>query len=333
MNRKTICALSAVPIALAVSGCSNFTEYSELPSAGFFVIAQESLELLGTIPGVEGARALCAAGDKGLFFVSSGTGELHRLNSETMARDTVFTVGPGSGSGYGSMAYVGWKNSLYLVGALGNILEINAATGEIMDDIGSIPAPATITPSKDGLHLFVSSPMQKRVYGLNTRSNAIQWNWIYDLTPTVTGINTGFPDTLLVATNDASGKAYVQPCSASPGRLVPLPRSSDIERSDWLGCMFAAHPGRDDSFGTVSVIDSLFPALSILGTVTVPGNPVCLEASRNRTILFILSAARSGGCTLYSCKPDWFSLVDSLELPGAPAGMVTTGDRLVVMSY
>lgn len=330
MNRRTALAFIA---ALAASGCSNFTEYSELPSAGLFVLDPDNLEILGTIPGVEGARALCAAGEGGIFFVSSSTGELHRFDSGTMNLDTSFVIGPGGSSGYGSMAYVEWKNSLYVVGALGNIIEVNAATGEIRNDIGSIPSPALITPSRNGDHLYVSSPLQKRVFGLSTHTNAIRWNWVYDLTPSVAGMNTGFRDTLLVATTDASGKAYMQPCSNSPGRLVFLPQSSDIIGSELWGYMFAAHPRYSSSYGTVSVIDSLFPALTVLTTISVPGNPVRLEMSRDQMSLFILSATQSGDCTLYSYEMSQSSLEKSVDLPGAPAGMILAGDRLVVMSY
>lgn len=330
MSRRTALAVMAV---LAASGCSNFTEYSELPSAGLFVLDPDNLEILGTIAGVEGARAICSAGDQGVFFVSSSTGGLYRFDSGTMSLDTSFVIGPGGSSGYGSMAYTGWKNSLYVVGALGNIIEVNAANGELRDDIGSVPSPGLITPSRNGQHIYVSSPLQKRVFGLSTQTNAIHWNWVYDLTPTVTGMNTGFPDTLLVATTDASGKAYMQPCSNSPGRKGYLPQSSDIEGSELWGYMFAAHPRYSSSFGTVSVIDSLFPALSILRTITVPGNPVCLEMSRDQMSLFILSATQSGDCTLYSYEMNQFSLEKSVDLPGAPAGMILAGDRLVVMSY
>lgn len=330
MNRTTAGIALA---ALTLAGCSNFTEYSGPPSAGLLFVDPNGLELLGSLDGVQGGRALCS-GDGSTFFVSSTTGTIHRYDSATMSHDTSFAIGPGSSSGYGSMAYVPWKHSLYVIGALGTILEVSALECRVLDEFSVGSSPTFINASRSQELLCVSDPLNNRVHGVRTTDNKVLKTWLLQRTPTVFGNNTMGNDTLLICTNDSKGIAYMQPADyGSLARKVDLPPTSDMASSEFLNLIFAAHPRYGHSIGTVSVIDSLFPAFSVRNTITVPGNPTYLAAHNDGMHLFILSADDSGGCTLYSYHLTHSALVYSVDLPGTPVDMIMAGNRLVILTY
>ncbi len=330
MNRTSLVMAVA---ALALAGCSNFTEYSGPPEAGLLFVDPNGLELLGSLDGVQGGRALCA-GDGSAFFVSSTTGTLYRYSSESMALDTSFVIGPGSSAGYGSMAYVPGSRSVYVIGALGTILEVSAVSGTVLDDFSAGSSPSCIGVSRGTDMLFVTDPLNRRVHGVRTTDNKLLKTWLLLRTPTVFSNNTMGSDTLLIATNDSKGIAYMQPADyGSPARQVALPPATDFAISEFHDLIFAAHPRYGNPTGSVSVIDSLFPALSVMNTITVPGDPSHLVTHDDGMHLFILSSRESGGCTLYSYHLTHSALVYSTDLPGTPVDMTMAGNRLVILTY
>lgn len=329
MNRLLFMCAAAV----LLTACSNFTEYSGTPSAGLIVVDPENLELLGTLDGIEGGRALCAGPDLE-FFVSSTSGELHVYNASTVTRDTTIVIGPGSSAGYGSMAYIPMTNSVYIIGALGTILEVDMDDCAVTDEFTAGSSPAFLIPSRNFAFIYVTDPLGNKVHAVRTTSNTVQKTWLYAKTPTVMCMNTIGSDTILVSTNDSRGVAYIQPTDfSSPARKVNLAPVSDMARSDLLNLIFAAHPGYGYPTGTVSIIDSLFPAFSVRNTVTVPGNPAFVTTHNDGMHLFILSTGESGGCTLFSYHLTQSAIVNSVDLPGTPVDMIMAGNRLVILTY
>jgi hypothetical protein len=316
-----------------LTACSNFTEYSGTPSAGLIIVDPGTLEIVGTLDGIEGGRVLCA----GLgyeFFVSSTSGELHVYNASTLTHDTTLVIGPGSSAGYGSMTHIPMTNSVYIIGALGTILEVDIDEYTVTDDFPVGSSPAFITPSRGFDFVYITDPSVNKVYAVRTTSNSVQKTWLFARTPTVMCTCTMGTDTLLISTNDSKGVAYIQPMDfSSPARKVDLAAAADIARSDFLNLMFAAHPRYGYPTGTVSVIDSLFPAFSVRNTVTVPGNPAFVTAHNDGLHLLILSTGDSGSCTLYSYHLTQSVPLNQLELPGTPVDMIMAGDRLVILTY
>ncbi len=329
MNRSIfMCAAAVLLVA-----CSNFTEYSGTPSAGLLIVDPDNFEIVGTLDGIEGGRALCA-GLNNEFFVSSTSGELHAYNASTITHDTTIVIGPGSSAGYSSMAFVPMTNSVYIIGALGAILEVDIDDYAVTDEFTAGSSPSCITPSRSFDFVFITDPLNNKVHAVRTTSNTVQKTWLLAHTPTVMLDNTMGSDTLLISTNDSRGVAYVQPGDfSSPARKVSLPPASDMARSDFLKLMFTAHPRYGYPTGTVSVIDSLFPAFSVRNTVTVPGNPAFLTTHNDGLHLLILSTDDSEGCTLYSYHLSQSAFVNSVDLPGTPVDMIMAGNRLVILTY
>ena len=325
--------LSICFAALLLPACSNFTEYSGTPSAGLLILDPDNLEIVATLDGIEGGRTLCAGLDLE-FFVSSTSGELHVYNAATAERDTSFVIGAGSSAGYGSMAYIPMTNSVYIIGALGTILEVDMDDFSVTDDFTAGSSPAFMTPSRDFDYVYITDPLNNKVHAVRTTSNTVQKTWLFTRTPTVMSTCTMGSDTLLISTTDPKGVAYIQPADfTSFSRRANLPPTSDMARSDFLNLIFAAHPRYGYPSGAVSVIDSLFPAFSVRNTITVPGNPALLATHNDGLHLFILATGDSDGCTLYSYHLTQSALENSVELPGTPVDMILAGNRLVILTY
>ncbi len=316
---------------LCFSGCKTFTEHSGVPSAGILVFDPDNLELLNALEEVPGARALCAAEDDD-FFVSSTTGRLYRFNAGSMTLDTSFVIGPGASAGYGSMAYIPWKKSLYITGATGTILEVNTTDGTVRADISAGTSPAFITAAWNYAYVYVTDPLINRVHGIRTTTNAVQKTWSFNDSPSIVVSSSGGSDTLLIATTSPS-RAYVQPTEYSSNPIpVSLENPSDMAGSGFLGVIYATHPRYHQSTGAVSVIDSLEP-FSIRYQLTVPGDPVLVCSHSNGLVFFVLSTLTPGGFTLISYHAPFGTLLGSIDLPGYPVDMIMTGSRLVVLTY
>lgn len=322
--------------ALLLSGaaCENFTEYSGPPEAGLIFIDPDNLQIAGSLDGVPGARGLCAGLD-GEFFVSSSTGRLYFCNSVSMTLDTSLVIGQGSSSGYSSMAHIPWKNSLYIVGPLGNILEVSVGQRAVVSDFTAGSAPSFILASRGNDFIFVTDPPGNRVRAVRTTTNSVQRNWLFDETPTVMGNNPMGADTLLISTNCPTWVSYMQPCeTGGVSRALKHEAASDIVSSPFLNLILTAHPRPGNPTGRVAVIDSLFPGFSIRHNVTVPGNPNLLQLHNDQIHFFVLSSGGDGTSTLFSYMiTQSVSLVNSVELPGYPADMIMAGNRLVILTF
>ncbi len=325
-----------VPVLFAsvmlAAGCERFTEYSGPPSAGLVFIDPVSLEVTGSIQGVQGARAL-SPGTGSLFFVSTTTGMLYRCDSEAMALLSSTVIGPGSGAGYGSIAYVPWENSIYVQGATGNILELDAATGLLLDDFTVGSSVASIIPGRSSNNIYIADPVGGKVYRVRTATNTVARSWSLNLTPTVLCMNGSGSDSVLAATSDPLGSAYILPFEQSaPARKVRLAPAWDMASSYYMGIIAAASPDHGSGQGRVMIIDSLSP-FTLGRILTVPGNPERLATHTDGMRLFIASRNGPDGFTLYSYHMGTWALLGSVDLPGTPVDMAAAGNRLVVLTY
>jgi DNA-binding beta-propeller fold protein YncE len=322
-----------ISVLLAMAGCSNFAEYSGIPSAGVVLVDPDELAVIGCLGEVEGARVVCPAGPWGDFFVTATTGELHRFNAVTMSQDTSFTVGSGSSAGYCAAAYIPGKNTLYVVGAQGEILEVSAATNTVRDIFTAGSSPSFMVTSRNGDYVYAADPVNNRIHGIRTTSNQVLKTCAYNRTPTVLCSNPWGADTLLVATDDPSGYAYIQPMAPpSPPLRARLSPVSDMAVSSQLGLIAAAHPGYGQDHGTVSVIDTLCP-MNIRETFVVPGDPTRLTMDQAQMNLFILTSLSPGQTAVYSYNFGARLITDSLFLTGTPVDMALAGGCLVVLTY
>jgi len=323
-----------IVVAVLVSvlpACHDVTEYSGTPEAGLTFLNPVTLEVEGTLPGVPGAVSICATGMNS-FCVASSEGALYLYDAVEMALDTSFTIGGQSSAGYGSMVYVPWKSSLYVIGTPGSIIEVGLPGGEIRDVLTSVNAPSRLVTNRSQSFMYVENPNANSVFRISTTSNGVYRVYEFDRTPSGVICGTAGDDTLLVATSDPQCIAYVQPVDYAFPRIEQFAPVVDMERSiDHYRLIYAVRNG-DTGGGELAVVDSLFP-FSSYTTASFQGAPRALHNHTDGLRLFILSVVQNGSYRIHCYHQDFEEIVNSADLPGYPVDMTSAGDRLVVLTY
>lgn len=318
-------------VLILISGCQSFTEHSGPPPGALIFINAETMEVEGTLDGIRGGASICAVGAHDLR-VASTDGKLHFVNALSMSLDTTVTIGQPHSSGYGSMAYAPWKSSLYIIGAMGAVLEVGVDDGLLKDQLTVGYSPAMITASGSSEYLYVSDPAYSRIHSVNTESNLVHRNYNLSRPPTVFELGPSGEDTLLISTGSPGSFGYIQPCLDLYPRPVSLERASDMVRMPEAGLIFAAHPRPGEPGGTVSVIDTLFP-FSVERTLFFTGSPTYLVVGGANPDLFILSITGTGGATLHRYDPSIEAAVSKVDLQCFPIGIAATENRVVIVTY
>lgn len=310
--------------------CHDVTEYSGTPEAGLTFLDPVTLEVEGTLSGVPGAVSICATG-MNTFCVAGSEGVLYLYDAVAMELDTSFTIGGQSSAGYGSMVYIPWKSSLYVIGTPGSIIEVGIPGGEIRDVLTSVNSPASLVTNRTHSFMYVENPNTNSVFRISTTNNNVFRVYEFDRTPSGVICGTTGDDTLLVATNDPQNIAYVQPVDYAYPRVAQFTPVVDMERSiDHYRLIYAA--SNQDTTGELTVVDSLFPFSSYPAAVFA-GAPRALQNHTDGLRLFILSVVQNGSYRVHCYHQDFETIVKTVDLPGYPVDMTSAGDRLVVLTY
>ncbi|MFO7627439.1 MAG: hypothetical protein R6V62_09295 [Candidatus Fermentibacteraceae bacterium] len=328
-KRNVVIVIAALLPVL--SACHDVTEYSGTPEAGLLFLDPVTLEVEGTLSGVPGAVSICATGMNS-FCVASSEGVLYLYDADAMELDTSFVIGGQSSAGYGSMVYIPWKSSLYVIGTPGSIIEVGIPGGEIRDVLTSVDSPGRLVSNRTQSFMYVENPNTNSVFRISTTNNSVFRVYEFDRTPSGVICGTTGDDTLLVATNDPQNIAYVQPVDYAYPRVAQFAPVVDMERSiDHYGLIYALR-NHDTAEGALTVVDSLFP-FSNYTPVFFPGTPRALQNHTDGLRLFILSVVKNGSYRVLCYHQDFETIVKTVDLPGYPVDMTSAGDRLVVLSY
>ncbi|GEM_PF-3383628 len=314
-----------------LSACHDVTEYSGTPEAGLLFLDPATLEVEGTLSGVPGAVSICATGMNS-FCVASSEGVLYLYDAVAMELDTSFTIGGQSSAGYGSMVYVPWKSSLYVIGTPGSIIEVGIPGGEIRDVLTCVNAPANLVVNRTQSYMYVSNPGTNSIFRISTNSNQVYKVFVFDRTPSEVICGMAGNDTLLVTTSDPQNIAYVQPIQSSFPRTVEFTPVVDMERSTDLYRVIYTAQYSDPATGVLTAVDSLFP-FSTYQVTLFDGEPRALQNHTDGLRLFILSVVQNGSYRIHCYHQDFEEIVNSVDLPGYPVDMTSAGDRLVVLTY
>ncbi len=328
MSMRPVAAVSA---ALLLAACNNFSEYSSAPQAGLIFLDPITLAVEGTLDGVEGGTSICATGPT-TFCVASNTGRMFLYDADTMTPDTSFVIGLEQSAGYGDMLYVPWKSSIYIIGAMGSILEIGIPGGEEKAELTFASNPSHLSMNQTATFLYVTDPSNRSVYRMSISSNVLYKTFVLERTPVGTACCTRGLDTLLIATSDPAGVGYVQPVESVFRREVAYRPTVDIEATTpFHGLICGLHANPSGS-GTLSLVDSLQP-FSIARNVVFPGTPRVLYNHTDEQRLYIISVEEVGTFRVMCYNKDFEQFENSVELPGYPVDMTSAGNRLVILTY
>lgn len=299
-----------------LSACRDVTEYSGTPEAGLTFLNPVTLEVEGTLSGVEGAVSICATG-MNTFCVASSEGVLYLYDAIAMELDTSFVIGGQSSAGYGSMVYIPWKSSLYVIGTPGSIIEVGLPGGVIKDVLTSVNSPASLVTNRTHSFMYVENPNTNSVFRISTTSNSVFRVYEFNRTPSGVICGTAGADTLLVATNDPQNIAYVQPVDYAYPRVAQLPPVVDMERSTDHYRLIYAVRNHDTAEGALTVVDSLFP-FSSYTPAYFPGTPRALQNHTDGLRLFILSVVQNGSYRIHCYHQDFETIVKTVDCRATP---------------
>ncbi|MCK4807766.1 MAG: hypothetical protein KAT09_08970, partial [Candidatus Aegiribacteria sp.] len=288
ISRRIVFASAAL---LMLTGCTDLTEFDHTLLGGINIIHTPDLSIVHTIENISGARSLCALAD--CFLVATTEGTLIRFDLESYEQTGCFTVGSPSSSGYFEIEYSPVENSIYIIGALGQIVELHVPDMEIMDSfsICETPVDIEIGPNIELPYLYVAGANSSKIYEVRLGSNNLSRSCILPSSPTCMAIDQS-QDTMLVGTLGETEAVSIVTGAMRHRTMDLFPRIAAIETipNDTTKCaVFHRY-----SSGMIAVIlryfpDYVYPRPMYTGCVTISGDIHYMCAESDGSHAYVLS--------------------------------------------
>ena len=193
---KIACAAAAL---LILPGCTDLTEFDHTLHSGINIIHPPDLSVVSTIENISGARSLCIIDD--YFIVATTEGTLIRFDLATHQQTGIFPIGSPSSAGYFKMEYSPTESSVYIIGALGEIIEVHVPDMEFMDRFSICETPVDIEMPTDieNPNFYIAGVTSRTIFEVRRGTNNLSRTSILPFSPTCMAIDQG-QDTMLVGT-------------------------------------------------------------------------------------------------------------------------------------
>jgi len=334
-KKRGITAISAVLLAAVICsilflGCTDLTEYEMAFKAGLHVIAPEDFTVISTISDMPGARSLMMY--PGNVFIASTEGLIYRYDSETLELVEAYQVDAASPAGFTQMVYCNLKNTAYLLGSLGRILEVSMPECTVIDEFIVCQSPTKLALGPSSEYLFVADGPSTRIYQVSIDDNIaydnvrIRFN-IHCMEPSPN------PDSMMVGTSD--GVFLVEVLSPVSLRRTTLKQG--------ITCLSLAAVPYDTIFvgvlgippslvGTIDLFTSQFeepPAPEIYGTIGIEGTSHLLAMGQDWQHAYVLSYLGDNTSRLVSYNYRFTETPLELDLPGYPLDLKVSGNGVI----
>ncbi len=164
---------------------------------GINIVSTPDLVVVNTIENIAGARSLCAFSD--YFIVATTEGTLIRFDLESHQQTGCFNIGRSFSSGYFEIEYSPDESSVYIIGALGQIVEIHLPDMEIMDCFSICETPVDIEIASGKPYFYVAGASSCRIYEVRKETNGMSRSCTLLSSPTCMAID-HTQDSMLVGT-------------------------------------------------------------------------------------------------------------------------------------
>lgn len=334
-KERGITAISAVLVAAVICsilflGCTNLTEHDMAFKAGLHIISPEDFTIITTISDMPGARSLMVY--PGNIFIASTEGLIYRYDSETLEMVEAYQVAAPSPAGFSQMVYCSLKNTAYLIGSLGNILEVSLPECTVIDEFMVCQSPTKLALGPSSEYLFVADGPSTRVHQVSIDNNQAYDNfWIYfDIFCMEPSPN---PDSMLVGTS--SGIHLIEVLSPTDirgtvlydeGALLALAAVPDD--TIFVGVRGILHA----SVGIVDVFVPEFadpPPPEFYGAIEIEGTTHFLAMGKDWQHAYVLSYLGDNTSRLISYNYRFSETPLELDLPGFPLDLKVSGDGVI----
>lgn len=324
----------AAAVLLALFGCTDLTEFDHALKAGINIISPQDLSVVHTIEDLSGARSLCALPD--CFIVATTEGTVFRFDLESY-RQTGFTaIGNPSPSAYFDMEYCPTENTVYIIGALGQIVELSVPDLEFMDSFIVCETPVDIEMAPEKPFFYVAGASSRGIYEVSNENNAAGRHCILASSPTCMAIDQ-CQDTILVGTMGetelvSTGSDVMRRRAADyfPG-ILAIKTIPDINDDTRLCAVF------DFSTGTIATIRHYFPSgvggSCWVGTVPVGGDfhYICTDSTGSHAYVLSYLGNSTSKLVSYNCTD--YCIEGQITLQGYPFDLeMSSGGMLLVLT-
>lgn len=332
LHRPILISIILVLIAgvfLFVSGCKDITE-ADSAYRGQVTVFSENLAEIGSIPLDETPGCLMTF--PGHLLVATKEGNLNLYDTETFELLEVLKIGPAAPEGYSEMVYIPGRNSAYLIGAYGNILDIDLPECTIEDMFSVCQLPSHLVYGGDGSSFFyVSDGINNTLSRVSLSTNSIVGSYQFDEAIRTAGLHA--PDSVLVS---SGGRTYIGGTTGSGGMMFFA--TAFIEEASCIGSI----PNRDYTAavfgGDVGIVschlneDSTYFIWTFDQKMAVEGISLEMRCNENFSA-YLLSYTGNETSVLYRYDYTNGSILDQVDIQGYPIDLeVTSSNNVLVLT-
>lgn len=318
---------------LIQSGCTDLTEFDHTLKTGINIISTPDISVVHTIENISEARSLCIFPD--CFIVATTEGTVIRYDLESWEQTGCFTIGSPSPSGYFEMEYSLSESSVYIIGALGQIVELHVPDMEYMHSFSICETPVDIEIASLKPFFYVAGANSCKIYEVSKENNASGRFCILDSSPTCMAIDQ-CQDTILVGTMGetelvSTGVDVMRRRAVDhfPGILAieTIPDENDETRL----CAIL-----DYSTGTIATILYYFPPMGgscWTGTASIKGDIhyICTDSLGDYAYVLSYLGDNTSRLVSYNCT-DYY-IEGQIDLQGYPLDLeLSPGGTLLVLT-
>jgi hypothetical protein len=326
VTKQILCCCLAL-LFVTGAGCTDITEYDMAFSAGLHVVSAQDFVITGTVSGIKGARSMLL--NSGSVFIMSTEGIVYRYNLETLELTDQKQIGTPSPAGYSDAVLCTLKNTAYVTGAHGDILELSMPGCTVVDQFSVCQSPVMLALGHNSEYLFIADGPSNRIFqvivdGNRRGADICVYYTIRHMAPAQN------PDTMLVATADGINVISVPSSSSMRNRrtIEGFPFASMVAVPD--DTVFVGV--NSNSVGILDVFrgSATPPSPFYYGTARFSGTPFCAAVSSDLKCAYVLVyLAESNTSRLVSYDYCHMQIGRVLDIPGYPLDLKVSESEAV----
>jgi len=322
--------LSILTAWLLLLACYSPAEHSTVADCGVWKIRVSDNSLIGVLEGVPEARALQSVGNTE-FLVSSGTGEIHIVNSPDMLITETLTVGFAGGAGYRSIIMPG-AGSVYLTSSTGSILEIDLTGMSLVADFnaGAVPDRMAALPYSDEF-FYVTDMSTGKILEVSTVTNSVtRESDALDAVPSAIAAESFLNSFLITVTSDETGLCGILNLGTFYFEEFSFGHAChDVTAFPAESIWAVSHPEWNLSSGSISICSNFsFPEVE---AISIPGHPMQICSVPGTTLFYVLSYLGDGNSLLLGVNYLTRTIDSQMEIPGFPWDVTSHGNGEYVL--
>ena len=299
------------------------TEYNLAIDAGLYVLSSTDFSQINSLSSISNASALLIY--PGNIFILSTDGVINRFDSSTLEKTGEFAIGSPSPAAYSEIEYCSVKNSAYIIGSLGKIIEISLPDCTIIDEFSVCESPVLLLNGVGSRYLFVADGPSSRIHQVAIDGNIKKDNvFLYYAILSMASCEN--PDSFAVGTSDGLNSVEVLgPASLRTMRLTSERMSYSAMEAILNDTLFVGM--RDNSVGVIDVFHhEPMPGPSFYDGENIPGSSFSVAMGNDMKHAYVLSYIGDNTSRLTSYNFRFAEEPMELDIPGYPLDLKVSGN-------